>query len=286
LVKSLIHAALKALGRESKLKSVHGFDETQLAESITQSISYYPCFEHLSDDQSQRLNALSLRFIAEKQFICAPDLLLTPRMLADVAAQACLLVLELDRGLDWYSDFKEIVLYPAAFFSNHEMEDEHGVVHIVDEAQPGQVLPEGPVLLSYEDVLQSANGECYNVVIHEFAHKLDAADGTFDGTPPLPNDITRAEWVSVWQTAFEDFRLRVDEAERLSEQSNEDHGDGEFEDDLIDESLDPYAAENPAEFFGVMTEAFFNVPHVLRDEYPQVFDLLQRFYRQTPLEVR
>jgi MtfA peptidase len=284
LVKSFINAALIALGRDSAPTGVHGFDEAQLAEAIDQAIAYYPCFRHLSHSQTLRLKALSLLFIKDKQFILAPDLLLKPRMLADVAAQACLLVLQLYRDLDWYSDFKEIVLYPAAFFSNHEMEDEHGVVHIVDEAQPGQVLPEGPVLLSYEDVLESANGECYNVVIHEFAHKLDAADGTFDGTPPLPEDISLSEWVRVWQAAFEDFRKRVEEAEHLQNESDDQvDGADELDDDFIDESLDPYAAENPAEFFGVITEAFFNVPHVLQGEYPKVFELLQRFYRQSPI---
>jgi Mlc titration factor MtfA (ptsG expression regulator) len=109
-------------------------------------------------------------------------------------------------------------------------------------------------------------GDGYNVVIHEFAHKLDMLNGPPDGTPPLPAGISRKDWEDTLLAAYDDFCALVDEAEQLNE----------------DTLLDSYAAENPGEFFAVMSEAFFETPQILREEYPALYEKLSAFYRQDP----
>ena len=101
-----------------------------------------------------------------------------------------------------------------------------------------------------------------NLVIHEFAHKIDMASGEANGCPPLPASLSAVEWKKALSAAFDDFSGRVDRDEETE--------------------IDPYAAESPAEFFAVLSEVFFADPLLLRDEYPAVYALLTAFYRQDP----
>jgi Mlc titration factor MtfA (ptsG expression regulator) len=143
--------------------------------------------------------------------------------------------------------------------------DAAGVVHEYDDSVLGEAWEGGPVLLSWFDSPAATAG--INVVIHEFAHKLDMTNGAVDGMPALHAGMTRDEWVAAFEPAYEDFCRRVDIAEIRGEET----------------LLDPYGAEHPAEFFAVMSEAFFEAPALLRHEYPAVYAQLQRFYRQDPL---
>ena len=142
--------------------------------------------------------------------------------------------------------------------------DEFGVVHEYDEQASGEAWEGGPLLISWQDAQMA--GEGYNVVIHEFAHKLDMQNGEVDGIPRLPTDMSRAKWKAVLMTAYEDFRALVDEAEAHGEET----------------LLDPYAAEHPGEFFAVMSEVFFETPDILQEEYPALYAQFSRFYRQDP----
>lgn len=223
-----------------------------------------PFLDHLSAEQRQRLRQMSLGFIAEKQWHGAQGLQLTATMQLSIALQACLLVLEL--GLERYDGWVGIVIYPGDFIIPRQIVDEDGVAHEFDDIVLGEAWQGGPVLLSWFD---EATGppEGINVVIHEFAHKLDMADGLADGTPPLSADLSRREWCQTFAAAYEDFCRRVDEADFRGEET----------------TLDPYASESPAEFFAVLSEAFFATPALLDAEYPDVYRLLARFYRQEPL---
>ena len=122
----------------------------------------------------------------------------------------------------------------------------------------------GPVMLSWRDVRAAGASATsgYNVVIHEFAHVLDMADGLSDGVPLLPPAISRPAWVQVLQTEFERLREAVESG--------------------ADTTLDPYAAQAPEELFAVASEAFFVSPLLLRSEHPQLYAMLARFYRQDP----
>jgi len=200
-------------------------------------------------------------FLHEKQFSAAGGLVLTDEMRVMMAAQACVLILNLD--LDYYDDWVEIIVYPDEFVPEHEYMDEAGIVHRVRAPLSGESWPHGPVILSWADAAGGEAAHGCSVVIHEFAHKLDMCNGEANGFPPLHADMRRSAWSTAFSAAYEDFCARVDAGE--------------------DTAIDPYAAENPAEFFAVMSEVFFTAPHTVQKTYPAVYRQLALFYRQDPL---
>jgi Mlc titration factor MtfA (ptsG expression regulator) len=226
---------------------------------------------------SERLRQLASRFLARKQFASTHGLEITPFMHVQVAAQAVILVLEL--GLEWYDGWSDIIVYPGQFVPEREVMDENGVVHRVNDPLAGEAWLGGPVILSYEDVALAGDEQArvagYNVVIHEFAHKLDMLSGEPNGCPPLHKGMTLAAWKDAFSGAFGDFCRRVDEADAKSEADG-----GAALDEL---PIDPYAAESPSEFFAVVSEAFFETPEWLEPAYPAVYGQLRQFYRQDPL---
>ena len=230
----------------------------------------------LEEADNERLRRLSERFLAVKQFAGTHGLEVTEAMRVDVAAQASILVLEL--GLEWYEGWSDIVVYPSQFAPEREEVDEAGVVHLTRDAMAGEAWLGGPVILSYEDVAMSADEGMrvagYNVVIHEFAHKLDMRNGEPNGFPPLHRGMSAAEWKRAFAGAYEDFCARVDAAEALSEKR--------VQAALDALPLDPYAAESAAEFFAVASEGFFETPEQLAPAYPAVYEQLRLFYRQDP----
>jgi Mlc titration factor MtfA (ptsG expression regulator) len=204
-----------------------------------------------------KLREAALLFLAEKQLAGARGLELTDAMRVSIAAQACLPILEL--GLDWYSGFTGVVVYPGDFRVRRSETDEAGVVHEWDDELAGEAMPGGPVVLSWD---AAANDPEMNVVIHEFAHKLDMLNGEADGVPPLHAGMERRAWVAALEQAYEGF---CDAVERGK-----------------DTWLDPYAAEHPSEFFAVISEAFFEHPAETQRRYPDFYGQLRRFYRQDP----
>ncbi len=226
---------------------------------------------------AERLRALCERFLAGKHFSGTHGLEITPLRKVHVAAQACILVLEL--GIEWYEGWSEIIVYPSQFAPEREVMDENGVVHLTNDAMAGEAWLGGPVVLSYEDVAMTGDEVArvagYNVVIHEFAHKLDMRQGDPNGFPPLHAGMSVAAWRKAFAEAYDDFCARVDEADRYA-----DKDDGAALDAL---PIDPYGAESPGEFFAVISEAFFETPELLEPEYPEVYGQLRLFYRQDPL---
>ncbi|HET6801521.1 MAG TPA: M90 family metallopeptidase [Casimicrobiaceae bacterium] len=215
-----------------------------------------------SADALARLRDLVVLFLDAKSIVGAQGHVVTPLQRTIIAIQACVLVLNLDLAL--YDGFENIVVYPGEFVPGWEYEDEYGVVHRQDAPLAGEAMNRGPVILSWPDVADSADWDAaqMNLVIHEFAHKIDMRDGDANGCPPLPDDATRREWRRVMQQAYADFSARVDAHE--------------------DTAIDPYAAESPGEFFAVLSEVFFAEPSLLVDEYPDVYRAFAAFYRQDP----
>jgi Mlc titration factor MtfA (ptsG expression regulator) len=177
-----------------------------------------------------------------------------------IAAQACMLILNLD--LDWYRGWHEVIVYPDEFVADYEYVDEAGVAHHVREPMSGESWLAGPVILSWADAGRPDAGGGYNVVIHEFAHKLDMLNGDANGFPPLHSDMSRAEWSKTFSAAYDAFCLHVERHRQTA--------------------IDPYGAENPGEFFAVLSEAFFEIPLAVRDDFPGVYGQLAAFYRQDP----
>ena len=234
-----------------------------IADSLWQDVeATLPFLGYLSPTDRQRLRELARQLIADKQWSSAEGLELTAHIQLSIALQACLPVLNI--GLDEYAGWVGIVVYPGDFVIPRSMMDDAGIVHEFDDTVIGEAWEGGPVLLSWFDAdnLPSNESGLINVVIHEFAHKLDMAHGWADGVPRLHSDQSRTEWMEVMQAAFDDLKRRLDEG--------------------IKSCIDPYAAEAPEEFFATVSETFFTSPRQLLNEYPEVYRQLVGYYRQAP----
>ncbi|RZJ26101.1 MAG: zinc-dependent peptidase [Haliea sp.] len=232
------------------------------------TLSDFPFLAQLPASQRGNLRTLSGRFLAQKEFHGAQGLLITDEIAVAIAAQACLPVLHL--GLDWYDDFVGIVVHPGQMVARREQTDEAGVVHRYSEVLAGEAMEGGPVTLSWQDVASAgaSAGQGYNVVVHEFVHKIDMRDGTPDGCPPLPSRALRAAWHDTMQAAYDGFREKVSMAERFG-------GEPTW--------LDPYGATSPAEFFAVACEAYFvNRPRFTEDFAPLTALFDEFFKRNSP----
>ena len=226
------------------------------------AMQHLPFLEGLSAAEERRLREYAVVFLAEKQLTPVGGLRLSDDDRVEIALQACLPVLEL--GLDWYDGWVGIVVHPSDFRVQRAETGDDGVVHEWDDELAGESWPGGPVVLSWEaldDAGSVAEGGA-NIVIHEFAHKLDMMSGEPDGVPPLPSREAREQWIEVFDAEFERFCRSIEAGEETF--------------------LDPYAAEHEAEFFAVASEAFFESPHALRRDFPGLYDLLKGFYRQDP----
>jgi Mlc titration factor MtfA (ptsG expression regulator) len=219
----------------------------------------YPFTRALSGPERDQLRDWVILFLHEKSIAGAGGLTVRDEMRIGIAAQACMLILNLD--LDYYDGWVEVIVYPDEFVAEYEFADEDGVVHHVQEPMSGESWLAGPVILSWADAeMRGRSG--YNVVIHEFAHKLDMLNGDANGFPPLHAGMDRETWARTFAAAYEDLRGRVERGEAAA--------------------VDPYAAESPAEFFAVLSEAFFETPGAVRLDYPAVYGQLAAFYRQDP----
>jgi len=232
-----------------------------LDESLwRRTVARHPHTRAMSESELRRLQDLVKLLLHDKAIHGAGGLDVTDEMRVSIATQACVLVLDL--GLDYYRGWSEVIVYPDEFVARYEYADENGVVHQVAEPMSGEAWHGGPVILSWADASETGGVTPYNVVMHEFAHKLDMLNGEANGFPPLHAGMSREEWSSVFSSAYDDFCARIDAREELP--------------------IDDYAGESPAEFFAVMSEVFFEHPQLLADLYPAVYEQLARFYRQDP----
>lgn len=222
---------------------------------------HWPLYWRLGDDQRRRLHAHIQPFLAEKTFFGCDGFELTEEVRVLIAAQACLLILEKD--LSAYDALEAILVYPGAYRLTLRQRDGSGVIHEQRAVRLGESWGSGRVVLSWDDVLAGlAEKSAHNVCLHEFAHQLDQADGVSDGTPILANSAQVARWVQVFTREFE--RLRLDARYGLPT------------------VIDPYGAENPAEFFAVCSEAYVLHPHRLAAHHPGLYRELSAFYRFDP----
>ncbi len=218
-----------------------------------------PGLRRLDPAARRRLEATAAAFAAEKRFEGVADVQADQAAIDTVALQAAVPVLEL--GLDWYAPWTTVILYPAGFVATHEYEDDDGVVHVARGPLIGEAWLRGPLVLSLEDALAPAAGT--SVVIHECAHKIDMRQGDSNGLPPLPRSMPVEAWSEAFGRAYADLRRRTDDGMQDGDPGG---------------PLDAYAAQDPAEFFAVATEAFFAAPLRLRRGYPEVYRQLEQFY--------
>jgi len=241
------------------------------------TLSAYPFLARRDAQGLQRLRELTARFLQDKEFHGALGFTITDEVALAIAAQAVLPVLHLHaplKGLDWYDDFVGIVVVPEEVTTPRVAIDEAGVVHEYDEAIIGEAREHGPVMLSWPHVQEGggqATGPILNVVIHEFAHKIDMRGGGVDGCPPLPAGFggqanareAHAHWLATMQAAYDAFREQAIVAERFG-------GEPPW--------LDGYAASSMGEFFAVACEAYFVEPARFATEMPTLRPLFDEFF--------
>ena len=226
----------------------------------------YPFLAHRPQAEHLELRELVSQFLAHKEFTGAHGLVITDEIAVAIAAQACLPVLHL--GLDWYDDFRSIVVHPGAMLALRHTTDQAGVVHHYSEALLGEAMQGGPVTLSWQDVAASGDSAArgHNVVIHEFIHKIDMKTGHPNGCPPLPSRVAKAQWQHVMQTNFDSFCQQVTMAERFG-------ADAPW--------LDACGATHPAEFFAVAAEAYFVNRARFCQDFAALTALFDAFFRPT-----
>lgn len=222
-----------------------------------------PFFDRLSDaDQRELLGHVQV-FLAEKRFEGCAGLQLTDEIRVTIATQACLLLLH--RKTDYYPRLMTILVYPSGYVVN-EVRPVEG--HIWQEGREGRLgetgRQMGSMVLAWDAAKSGATdpSDGKNLVLHEFAHQLDFEDSVADGVPALGSREDKLSWAEVMKMEFAALRA-ADETG-------------------ISTLLNTYGATNPAEFFAVATEAFFERPRALRRQHPRLYGELQRFFRQDP----
>lgn len=234
-------------------------------------IDAHPFLARRTHEEKLRMRTLAEEFLAAKEFTGVHGVTITDRMAVAIAAQAVLPVIHL--GLHWYDDFVGIVVHPGDALARRSQVDEAGVVHQYDEVLSGEAMDGGPVMLSMQAVADSAATapQGYNVIIHEFAHKIDMRDGDNDGCPQLPARFmgaasvqqARVNWLSTLTSEYDRFREEVIVAERFG-------GSWPW--------LDSYGATAIDEFFAVCCEAYFVNRPQFDASFPKLAPMFDAFF--------
>jgi Mlc titration factor MtfA (ptsG expression regulator) len=226
---------------------------------LEHKVGYFQCLT--ADEQAELCGHIQV-FLAEKRFEGCGGLEVTDEIRVTIAALACVLLLH--RDTDYFPLMRSVLVYPQHFFTELTTESDDGIVCEEIADREGESWHRGPVVLSWEDVEHDAAApdDGVNVVFHEFAHQLDSESGAEDGAPLLPERSMVGDWARILGREYE--RL-IDDVENRRPH-------------LIDE----YGASDPAEFFAVVSELFFEMPAALARHHPEIYELMRRFYRQDP----
>ncbi len=225
-----------------------------------------PLYARLPPALQEQLHGHIQVLLDEKDFHGAAGFVVTDAMRLIITAQAALLLL--NRPVDYYPLLHSIVLHPAVFVVNRETWDATGLHHNNRQVLSGESWEQGQLVLSWDDSLaggMNSDDGC-NVVLHEFAHQLDLDSGAVNGIPGLRSKTQQQAWTTAFSAAYADHCARVDARDETW--------------------LDPYAATSPAEFFAVITEAFYELPQAVQAQYPQVYARLCDYFCVDPLAWR
>lgn len=253
------------------------YDGPRIDDALwSRTLHQYPFLALRPEDHLVRLRNLSALFLGQKEFHGAQGLTVTDDMAVAIASQACLPILNWGtprQALAWYGDFVGIVVHPDVMLAHRQMTDDAGVLHNYTETLAGEAMDGGPVTLNWKDVANASTQAAHgmNLVIHEFAHKIDMRSGQADGCPPLPtgflglasSSAARRHWLDVLRPAYDSFREAVILADRFGQPSP---------------WLDAYAATSMAEFFAVSCEAYFANRPRFGQEFATLARLLDAFF--------
>lgn len=234
----------------------------EYAEILARSVPYA---SRLEGAQREKLHDLILIFLEEKAFDGANGLEVTDEMRVVVAAQSVILLLGFDEP-EVFPDLDRVVLYPAAYKAKR-VAMSGAVMQESEEVRLGESWDRGVVVLAWSAVTSGANDvkDGHNVVFHELAHQLDQQYGDADGAPELHDGMSYRQWASTLGAEFANLEAKAEEGRPTL--------------------IDHYGATNPAEFFAVATETFFEKPQQMRDRKPALYAQLVAFYQQDPAAV-
>ncbi len=228
-------------------------------EDILQSkVGLYPA---LPNELRSALHSRMQLFLHDKEFVGCDGQVISDEVRLTIAANACLLVLTQTRPI--YPSFQTILVYPSTYVATEKARDGM-IVYDQHSVRAGESWYRGPVVLSWSDILHGSNNDedGHNVVIHEFAHKLDEESGVMNGLPILRNSAHYAEWSKVLNDEYDAFLKRVERRRNT----------------VIDE----YGALSPVEFFAVISESFFEKPKRMKSKLPELYSQLERYYHLDP----
>ena len=230
-------------------------DWIQILEKNVSIYSLLP--QNLREELHGRINI----FVDEKEFIGCAGLQISNEIQVTIAGNACILLLKRDKRC--FPRFTTILIYPDTYVSREVKSDGLVVVH-EESVRAGESWYRGPVVLSWADVMRGSlnNSDGHNVVLHEFAHKLDEENEIMNGLPVLRDSSHYAEWAEVLSKEFDSLLIRVDRGTNLV--------------------IDAYGAVSPSEFFAVATESFFEKPLLMKNKLPDLYQQFRRFYNLDP----
>jgi len=261
IVATLLIAALFVPARLRQRRRARWFNSVLPAAWTEVLETQVPLYRNLPAGLRAQLHGHMQILLKEKQFIGCNGLDVSDEMRAVITAQAALLLL--NRKTDYFADFTSILVYPESFVVPVVHRD--GALESHDEElRSGESWQRGPVVLSWMDIVHGTTlaGDGHNVVLHEFAHKLDEENGAMDGVPALRDDVSQQAWIDVLGREFDLLRLRARH--------------------VTDGVLDDYGASSPAEFFAVATEAFFERGAELSARHPRLYETLRGYYQLDP----
>lgn len=223
-----------------------------------------PLFARLPADLQLQLKQHIQVFLAEKPFLGCAGQVIDDEIRVTVAAQACLLLLN-RADTRYYPELRQILVYPGPFVVNRVRADGSGVLQDGRHVLSGESWSQGQVILSWDDVAEGAAdpADGRNVVVHEFAHQLDQESGHANGAPLLHSRAAYSSWSTVFAGEFAALQQRAAAG--------------------IPSLLSDYGATDPAEFFAVASETFFELPQRLSEEHPALYAELRHFYCVDPL---
>lgn len=254
LLLGLLFYGVRAVIRRSRRK--HLLTQRLTEEERKELVREFVLFGCLPIAIRDKLEGLMHIFMAEKSFeACGGVDEVTLHMRQVIAAQACILLV--NRKHDYYRKLRSILVYPSAY----KVRDEHGE----ESVRLGESWTSGSVILAWSSVKSGGrdDGDGHNVTIHEFAHQLDQLDGAGDGLPELHGRRAYREWAHVFSVSFAKFQKKLEKRKRTV--------------------IDAYGGANPAEFFAVATETFYEKPEKLKKEYPEVYEQLKQYYQVDPV---
>ena len=222
-----------------------------------------PYFRQMPADLQLQLKQHIQVFLAEKEFIGCNGVEITDEIRITIAAQACLLLL--NRKTNFYPKLQSIVVYPRAFIKEHKSVQANGVLHTQKTVLAGESWDYGKVVLSWQDTIEGAQipDDGHNVVIHEFAHQLDQENGKANGAPILEKGQSYKCWSDVFSAQFKQLQMQAKTG--------------------TPSLFDYYGATNPAEFFAVASEVFFEKAKQFHYEHPKLYRQLTQYYQVDPI---